>query len=161
MSITMSAKKEETRVPGIATFYFGLAVDIVLLYVINNLVYFKIPFLTDQLVSCLWAINLALGMGIIGNFVLLLYRPAWFYHLVQAISNLLVILAFYIVLRVFPFNFSQGILQTSVKVTLIVVMAGIGIASLIELIRFGLALLRKKTPPLPPDTRTEPDPPAQ
>lgn len=157
----MPVKKEETGVPGIVTFYIGLAIDIVLLYVINNLVYFEIPFLTDQLVSCLWAVNLALGIGIIGNFVLLLYRPAWFYHLVQVISNLLVVLAFYIVLRVFPFNISQGILQTSVKVTLMVVMAGIGIASIVELIRFGRVLLRKKTPLLPPDTRTEPDPPEQ
>ncbi len=158
MSTVMTNDTKTDRVPGIANYYIGIAVDIVLLYAINNLVYFEIPFLTDQLISCLWAVNLALGMGIMGNFILLIYRPHWFYHLVQFMMNALFILALYVLLRIFPFNISQSILQSTLKVTLIVVMSGIGIASFVEIVKFVITIFRKTTQPgltLPDDIPPE------
>jgi hypothetical protein len=65
-------QKKEAASPGLVNYYVGLAIDIILLYALNNIRYLNSSILIkDEYVSCLWAINLALGMGIIGNFILL------------------------------------------------------------------------------------------
>jgi hypothetical protein len=137
--------------PGIANFYVGIAADIVLLYFFNNIKYVNISFLTtEDYISCLWAINLPLTAGIIGNFVLLLYRPRWFSHLVQAVLNALAIMAVYIIYKIFPFSFNTNVLDTAIKATLIVIMAGIGLGLIAETIKLGKALIYLGSPPTPP-----------
>lgn len=137
--------------PSVANFYVGIAADIILLYFFNNIIFVNISFLvTKQFISCLWAINLALGIGIIGNFILLLYRPKWFVHLVEAIINILVVLAVYTVYRIFPFNFSAGGLQTAARVILLIIMAGTAIGFIVEAVKAGVAFAHREPPPQPP-----------
>jgi len=163
----MVNENKAAREYSIANYYITMAIDIVLLYVLNNilnylthpvdvntvngygefiksvvnfLVNFKIPFVTIDFRSCLWAINLALSFGIMGNFVLLLYRPRWFHHLVQVALSALTILAVYIVFRIFPFKFEASVFYTIMRVVLIVIMAGTAIVLISELYRFFVAL---------------------
>ncbi len=146
--------------PSIANYYVGMAADIILLYFFNNIKYVEIPFLTTKdYISCLWAINLALGAGIIGNFVLLFYRPRWFPHLVQAILNALSILAVYIIYKIFPFSFSAISFQTATRIALILIMAAIGIGLIVEVIKFGKALVHREPPATPPVSPISPLPP--
>jgi len=137
MSNAVLDKKREFKVPGLPAYYIALAVDIILLYLMNNIKYINISFIDQELfASCLWAINLVLGMGIMGNFFLLLYRPKWFYHFTQMVLNFLVAFGLYIIFRVFPFSFDQEMIKTAVKIVLIVVTAGIGLSAVYEMIRF-------------------------
>jgi hypothetical protein len=144
-------EKKTIKAPGVTNFYLGIAIDIILLYAFNNIRYLNISILlTDNYVSCLWAINLALGMGIIGNFILLLYRPLWYYHLTQFVINILVVLAFYVFYHMFPLNFSQDIIQTAINIVLILIMIGVGIGAIVDLVRCFIAYIhREKSFPSP------------
>jgi hypothetical protein len=147
----------------VAFYIIAIFANIFILYVVNNLISniphpldqyaskdypglietivnwaatFQAPFLTTDFVSCLWAINLALGLAIMGNFVLLLYRPLWFHHLVQAIICAAAFFAVYLVFKRFPFNISSSILTMVVRVFLTTLLIGLTMGLIIELIRF-------------------------
>lgn len=130
-------KKENVprKEKSVANYYIAMAVDIVLLYVLNNLRYMNISLITDNFTFCLWAINLALGIGIIGNFILLLYRPLWFHNTVQVILSALAILGVYVVFKTFPFDLGSEIWETVAKAILILIMAGIAITFVLDLFR--------------------------
>jgi hypothetical protein len=177
MSTDINMIKEKRESAPVGGYFIIMAADIILLYLFNNVLNFlthpidinasqdypgiiysvvkflvnlKFTFLTKDFTSCLWAINLALFFGIIGNFVLLLYRPRWFHHLMQAIPSFLAVLAIYIVLRIFPFSLQSGLQQNAIKIVLFALAAGFGANAVYEFVRFIIDLLRrKKTPPTP------------
>lgn len=146
--------KEEPRVPGKGSFFASLAVNIILLYLVNNLRYMGITQLVEpNLVSCLWSANTFFALIIIGNFVLLLFRPVWFFYLVQMLINAAGVNVFCFIYILYPFNLGSSTLDSIVKIVLILIMVGFFLAFLAELYRFGanVPLPRKKTPPGPPD----------
>jgi hypothetical protein len=150
MIASMIAGIKEARVPRLPFYYVSITIDIILLYVINNLIYMNIAALdTGRFISCHWAINLALTTGILGNFILLLYRPLWAFDCVQMLVNFLIVLALFIIYRWFPFNLNSDSAQHIVKIILMAVMAGMGILGLIELGKFGLAFFYRAKPPTP------------
>jgi hypothetical protein len=116
----------------VANYFIVMAVDTVLLYVLNNLRYMNISLVTADFTSCLWAVNLALGMGIIGNFTLLLYRPRWFHNVVQLVLSVLAIFGVYIIYKTFPFDIGTGTWQIAAKVILILIMAGIAVGFILD-----------------------------
>jgi len=129
---------------GVKFYIFFMGVSIVLLYVLNNLQYMGITQLGDNYISCLWAVNLCLGLSIMGNFVLLLYRPKWFHYLVQIIvfvSAIIAIAAFY---KVFPIILVFSSVTTAVKISL-GVLAAIALALPVNAtIRYIKALFSNK-----------------
>jgi hypothetical protein len=157
---------KEYQSPGkhkLTGYLVAIAVNIFLLYVVNNLVStiphtldeyaskdypgiiitvvhwavnFQASFITSDFVSCLWAINLALCLGIIGNFTLLLYRPDWLHHLIQIILSATGFLAVFVLFNIFPFSIVAGTPQTVIRVLLIMAMAGMAVSLIVELIRF-------------------------
>jgi hypothetical protein len=139
-------------------YFAGIIVCIVLLYFFNNLLSLyllsvpegsniikaimdsaytqvKIPFLADSFISCLWAINLALGLGMMGNFALLFYRPRWFFYLLQAFLIAVGILPVYLVYKIFPFVIDSPDIQTVVKTGLIAFMILLGVVVIFMLIK--------------------------
>ncbi len=134
----------------VANYYLSMAADIILLYFFNNIIYANLSFLvTKDYISCLWAINLALSIGIIGNFILLLYRPRWFPHLVQAVFNILAAFAVFVVFKTFPFTITAQNLEQGVKIALIVIIAALLIGTIIELVKSLNAVLSVKKTNLP------------
>jgi hypothetical protein len=132
--------------PTVTTYYSGWLVSI-----IDKMANAHVPHLTRFFVSCLWAINLCLFFCIIGNFTLLLYRPRWFHHLVMIVINALAMLAVYVIYHVFPFDIASGSTQTLVKILLWVIMALAGVALVVRLVQFVIALNETRTPPSSPD----------
>jgi hypothetical protein len=127
----MASRKEYA----VANYYVAIAVGTILLYVLNNLRYMNISLVTADFTSCLWAVNLALGMGIIGNFLLLLNRARWFHNLVQAILSALAIFGVYTIYTIFPFELGAGIWPTVAKAILILIMAGIAIGFILDFLQ--------------------------
>ncbi len=146
-------------------YFAGIIVCIVLLYFFNNLlsIYLisvpegsnifkaiavsaytqvKIPFLADSFINCLWAINLALGLGIMGNFTLLFYRPLWFYYLLQAFLIALGILPVYLVHNIFPFVIDSESIQSLVKTGLIVFIILLAAVALFMLFKSAVNFVR-------------------
>jgi hypothetical protein len=163
---TEKATEVKSAVPGGRGVYFaGIIVCIVLLYVFNNLLnlymlvipegsnIFKaimgtaytqlsVPFLSKEFTTCLWAINLALGLGMMGNFTLLLYRPRWFHYLLQAFLIAMGILPVYLLHKVFPFILNSPSAETLVKNGLVVLMVLLSAGSLFMLVNSAVNFVR-------------------
>ncbi len=120
----------------------AIVVNIILLYIFNNLINWHVYFITNALNDILWIINAAIIVTIIGNIVLLVYNPGWFRHIMKIILNIVAIIAVYNIFTVFPFNFSSFLIDWSVTIALIFIMVGITIATIVEL--FFLIIGRDK-----------------
>ena len=81
----------------------------------------------------LWIINLSIAVAIIGNFLMLIYRPEWFRHVTKIVLNIVAFVAVYLVYTVFPFNFSNSFLNWGLATLLILAMIGIIIAPIVEI----------------------------
>ncbi len=141
--------------PTLTPYYAGWLIN-----VIDTLASMRVPYLTRDFLACLWTINLFLCFAIIGNFILLLYRPRWFHHLVMLVINALAILAVYGIYRIFPFDIHTTGAQTLAKIIIWVILALVSIALVFRLFPFIKALgERERTqPPGPP---TQPSTPFQ
>jgi hypothetical protein len=153
VSIAMTHKiirffKEEPKQPGKGTLLAGLAINIILLYVVNNLRYMGITILTeDKLVSCMWSLNILFGIGILGNFLVIIYRPVWFFNLVQTLYNASGINAFFFIFKLYPFSLDDAMINTTIKIILVLIMVGFFFAFLVEFYHCGVnfELPKKKT----------------
>jgi hypothetical protein len=154
VSIAMTHKiirffKEEPKQPGKGTIFAGLAINLILLYVVNNLRYMGINVLTeDKLISCMWSLNILFGIGILGNFFVIIYRPVWFFNLVQTLFNAAGVNAFFFIYKLYPFSLDDAMINTTIKIILVLIMVGFFFAFLVEFYRCGVnfELPKKKTP---------------
>ncbi len=120
-------KKERT-----GEYIATIIVNIILLYIFNNLLNWNIHFVTSALNEVLWIINLSIIAAIIGNVLLLLYHPEWFRHVMKIILNIFALIAVYFLFTVFPFNFNNFILNAGLYVLLLLGIIGLGIAIVVE-----------------------------
>jgi hypothetical protein len=123
---------------GKAGYIAALIVNVILIYVFNNLLKWNVPFLTSDFSGVLWAINLSLGVTILINFLWLMFDPAWFRHLGQIVLNLIAIFVLFLFFAVFPFTFAAEAWAFWVKVALIALMACVGIATIVEFFKLIL-----------------------
>jgi hypothetical protein len=114
--------------------YIGAIIfSFIFLYIVNNLLNWHVYFITSAFNDVLWIINLSIAVNIIGNFLMLIYRPEWFRHLTKIVLNIVAWVAVYLVYIVFPFNFSNSFLNWGWSVLLILAMIGIIIATIVEI----------------------------
>jgi hypothetical protein len=149
-------------------YIIAIAVSILLLFTFNNLQYIyvpwipsdfskffwnvlnnvynhvEIPHLSKAYMQCLWAINIAITASILGNFLLLIFRPRWFHYLIQVIIYGLGILAVYVLYAIYPFSFESDTINLCIKAILIAVMAGLLIALVIAGLKSLNALIRDR-----------------
>ncbi len=93
-----------------------------ILFVLNNLYNWGVPFLTESYQNCRWAIDVSLGTMIIVNFVFIFFDKDWFKHLLQIFTSAASFLALYMINGIFPFIFAEPGWYIAVKVLLIVSM---------------------------------------
>ncbi len=114
--------------------YIGaIIVNIILLYIFNNLLNWHIYFVTNVFNEVLWIINLSIVVHIIGNFLMLLYRPEWFRHITKIVLNIVAFAVVYLVYTVFPFNFYNSFFNWGLSIILILALIGIIIATIVEI----------------------------
>jgi hypothetical protein len=109
------SKKNISYKKGVKYYILFISASIILLYVLNNLQYIGIQFINDTYISCLWAVNLFLTLSIIGNFVLLIFRPFWFHYLLRIIIFSMAIFALYTIYQIFPFDIRNNTIAFSIK----------------------------------------------
>lgn len=121
--------------------YIGaIVINLILLYIFNNLLNWHIYFITNTLNEILWIINLSIIATIIGNALLLCYNPEWFRHVVKIILNVFVFISVYVLYSVFPFDFNAPFVDWIVAIALILFMIGVVIATIVE---FFFLVIRK------------------
>lgn len=130
----LSTKHREKEKNSKKSEYIGaIVVNVILLYIFNNLVNWQVNFITNAFNEVLWVINLAIIATIIGNIMFLIFNPEWFKHIIKMILNIFAFTAVYSIYSVFPFNFSSFLIDWSATIALIFIMVGIVIATIVEL----------------------------
>lgn len=107
--------------------------NLIFLYIVNNLLNWHVYFVLNTFNEVLWIINLSVIATIVGNFLLLLYSPERFKHVMKIILNIFAFIAVYFVYVVFPFNFYNSFYNWAFSILLILGMIGIIIAIIVEI----------------------------
>ena len=133
----MDRETDRRRRPPRSAYWVAIIVNAILLFVAHNLLNWGVGFITEEFATVLWVIDLSLGATIAANIVFLFYDPAWFRHMAQVALNVVAVVATYTVFTVFPFALS-GLADLAVRIALIVAMVGLGIGTIVEVVRLVL-----------------------
>lgn len=101
-----------------------------------------IPIFTDNIRYWLPFYTLSIGVGILGNIILVIYERFYFLKIIMVITNLFFLAATATLLQLFPFDFSgipfEGLRTSAPSITiavLIVIIVAVGIAIVIDFIK--------------------------
>jgi len=117
-------------------YLWAIIFDVIFLYVVNNLLTWGVPFLTESFDAVRWVISLSLVASMIGNLLLLIYDGRWFRHLAIMAMNVFSFVATYTLLIVFPFDFGGGPWSTLIWLFLVLGLIGIAIGTIVEFFKF-------------------------
>jgi hypothetical protein len=106
-----------------------------ILFALNNLYNWGVPFLTESYQNCIWAIDVSLGAVIIVNFVFIFFDRDRFKHLLQVFTGAASFLALYVINMIFPFVFTEPAWYIALKVLLIVSMVITAVSVVYNIIR--------------------------
>jgi len=114
-------------------YFVSIIVNAALIYVVNNLLNWNIPFLTEHFSECLFWANLSLGVSMFINFIFMFFDRKWFHNLMQAIGNVFSFISAYVFWRVFPLDL-PGNMKEAVNVALIILLVLVLLSILVELV---------------------------
>jgi membrane-associated HD superfamily phosphohydrolase len=116
----------------------------ILLYVVQHVVDWNVPWITPAWSDVRWAVNLSLTASIMANALFLAYDRAWFHRLVEVITTTLALLAAYWIYVVFPFDFGPQwtplayLVMMAVLFGLAIAAVVLSVLAIVELARAGL-----------------------
>jgi hypothetical protein len=123
-------------------YVIAIAVNVVMLYVVNNLLAWNIlPFLTDDFGRVLWLIDVSLLATIMVNFVYVAYDQRWFRSLGQIGLNLISLVVAVRMYQVFPFDFTGSTFDWTqiARVVIIFTILGTAIGAMVEAFKLARA----------------------
>ncbi|MCL6471447.1 MAG: hypothetical protein K6T91_01335 [Firmicutes bacterium] len=130
----------------LSEYIVSIVVNLILLFVFNNLLKWHVPFLTRDFVVPLTILNISITATIAANLVFIFYDPAWFLAGIRAILNIIGAIFVYILYTTFPFDFSslasEGLVTILVRVVLILGLVGTVVGTVVELTKFIRAIAK-------------------
>lgn len=118
-----------------AGYIAAIVVNLVMLYIVNNVLAWDLSFITAEFTEALGVINVSIGAAILANLVFVSYDPRWFRHLAQIGLSLLSVRVLYTLFIVFPFDLGAGIWDMWLRLALVVCIVGAAIGILVETIQ--------------------------
>jgi len=103
-------------------FIGAIIINLILLYVINNILSWKLSFILASFKYVIPILNIVIVTSIILNFLYLVYKKEWFWSLSQAALNLINYIMLSTVYRIFPFHFKNIYIYYMFRGLLIVAM---------------------------------------
>lgn len=128
--------------PKKSAFIAAIVVNIILLYIVNNLLSWNLSFIASSFQDVLWIFNISIAATIIGNVIFLIYHPGWFRSIIRIILNILGFMVVYYLYTVFPFIFSNGWVTFSLKFAFIVAMVVMVIVTIVEVLKLILRTIK-------------------
>jgi hypothetical protein len=113
-------------------YFISILINFGMIYVVNNLLKWNVPFLTDKFSQVLWAVNLSLGVNIFSYFTFLFFDRRWFKNLMQALSNVFSFISSYMFWQVFPLDVPESI-EGFVNLAMVFILVLVALSVLIEL----------------------------
>jgi hypothetical protein len=132
--------------PGVrrAGYIVAIIVMIVMLYVLDHLREWGVPFLTPDFDRCLFYIKLAIYVSIGSKALFIIYDHKWFRHLAEVIVNAANALSIIMVYVIFPFDFTNPNWIKWLKIGLLIIFIITIISIIVELVK-GIRYLVKDT----------------
>lgn len=123
-------------------FIVAIIVNLILFYIVNNLLSWNFSFITSSFQDVLWIFNISICATIIANIIFLAYHPGWFRSLAKIVLNILSFYVCYYLFTIFPFIFSQTAYTIVVKMIIIMGMVALLIISLVEVLRLIVNIVK-------------------
>lgn len=123
-------------------FIVAIIVNVILFYIVNNLLSWNFSFITSSFQGVLWIFNISICATIIANIIFLAYHPGWFRSLAKIVLNILSFYVCYYLFTIFPFIFSQTAYTIVVKMIIIMGMVALLIISLVEVLRLIVNIVK-------------------
>jgi len=116
---------------------FGYLVSIILnlliIYGVNNLVRWEVPYLTADFSDVVWAFNLSLSVTAFMYAIFMLFDRRWFKHFMVAITNLFSIGALFVFWQVLPLDIPESTVYW-VNTGLFILMGAVLLSAIMEII---------------------------
>lgn len=128
--------------PKKSEFIAAIVANIILLYIVNNLLSWNLSFIASSFQDVLWIFNISITATIIGNLIFLIYHPGWFRSIIRIILNILGFMVVYYLYTVFPFIFSNGWVIFSLEFAFIVAMVVMVIVTIVEVVKLILRTIK-------------------
>jgi len=116
-------------------FIGAIIVNIIILYIVNNLLGWKISFIAPTWTQVLFILNLSIVANILANIGFLIYQRGWFRSLAQIILNIIGFVVAYVFYVVFPFIIQTEWIAIALKILIILAMVAFVIATIVEVLR--------------------------
>ena len=118
-------------------YLFAILLNLILLYIANNLIYWNLSFIAASFSNVLWAVNLSLIVALVANVSFILYDPKWFKICSKIIMNITALVAAFTLLTVFPFVINQFILALGLKILLIIGILASVVSILFQILKLA------------------------
>lgn len=118
-------------------YLFAILLNLILLYIANNLIYWNLSFIAASFSNVLWAVNLSLIVAVVANVSFVLYDPRWFKICSKIIMNITALVAAFTLLTVFPFVINQFILELGLKILLIIGILASVVSILFQILKLA------------------------
>jgi len=119
-------------------FIVAIIVNIIFLYIVNNLLNWNLSFIAPTFSEVLFVLNISIIANIIANIGFLVYQKGWFRSIAQIILNVISFIVFYTLYTVFPFTFQSIWVTYALLLILIIGMVGLFISTIYEIVRLIL-----------------------
>lgn len=129
----------EDRIGNKIGYLVSTIIDLVLIYVVNNLVSWNWSFIKSSFADVSLIITLSLVVSVITNIILLIYDKGVIKPVAQVFMNVFSLISTFYVVRVFPFDFTQIIsitwINSFAKICMWAVMLALVIGTITEFAR--------------------------
>jgi len=116
-------------------FIGAIIVNIIILYIVNNLLGWKISFIAPTWTQVLFILNVSIVANILANIGFLIYQRGWFRSLAQIILTIIGFVVAYEFYVVFPFIIQTEWIAIGLKILIILAMVAFVIATIVEVLR--------------------------
>lgn len=138
------APKERSPRQRRAGYVAAIIINLILLYVANNLLAWRVPFITSEFVVPLQYLNISLIATAIANLLFFYYDPDWFLAISRTALNVIGVIVAYVFYTTFPFDFSsfgaEGLFTLLARIALILGIVGSVIGVIAEGVKFMQAI---------------------
>jgi len=114
-------------------YFLSIIINGAILYAVNNLHRWNIPYLTDRFSECLWAFNLSISATIFMYCTFLAFDRRWFRSLMGSLSNVFAFISLNVFRRIFPLDIPESAAKW-VNIGILILLAIIALSVLGQLV---------------------------
>ncbi len=132
----------EERVAGRRAGYVAaIVINAIMIYIVEHLLAWNVPFLLPSFAGVVWAIDLSLWATIVANVFYLMYDARWFRDAVQIVLNAIAFVVSSILYATFPFDFGATGNDLG-RLFILFIMGCLVLATIVQVVMLVVDLVR-------------------